>query len=176
MNILILDTETTGLDPAKGSQVIEIGAILFNIEEQAPLQYLSYLLPCEENAVEHINGIKPSLTKRLQDYDAPHKLLLQMFDFADVIVAHNAEFDFKFIASIPALQEMIKYPWVCTKKDFKWPVKLSRFRLQDVCEAMGIRYVEAHRALNDCRFLANCFAKIPQEELILQFSKLIKEP
>ena len=33
-NILIIDTETTGLEPTKGALVLEIGALLFNVEDK----------------------------------------------------------------------------------------------------------------------------------------------
>lgn len=41
--VLIIDTETTGLEPENG-QVIEIGAILYSVSHQTTIQQVSVLL------------------------------------------------------------------------------------------------------------------------------------
>ena len=48
-SVLILDTETTGLDE-NNDEVIEIGCILFNVPFKSVLSQLSFLLPVETNA------------------------------------------------------------------------------------------------------------------------------
>ena len=85
---------------------------------------------------------------------------------ADAYVAHNASFDKTFFATAIGSEDIfwIK-PWICTKNDFVWPVPLQRNRLQDVCAAMGVPYVEAHRALTDCQFIVDCFNRVPDLQL-----------
>jgi len=53
---LILDTETSGLED--DAPVIEVGAILYSVDNQCSLQELSTLLPAPENGAEQINRIK----------------------------------------------------------------------------------------------------------------------
>ena len=162
MNILILDTETTGFSPAKGAQLIEVGALLYNVDYRVVIQTLSFLLPCDTNAAEHINGIKPDWTK--QSILHPHssaELLVDMAWASNFIIAHNASFDIEFVKTlIDAGSPFWSVPWICTYKKFPWPVQLTRKRLEDVCVAMGVPYVKAHRALTDCQFIADCFSKI----------------
>ena len=55
-NLLILDTETTGLD-AHTDFCIEVGAILFNVGKRSVLSQISFLLPVNENPAESINKI-----------------------------------------------------------------------------------------------------------------------
>ena len=55
-SVLILDTETTGLDD-NNDEVIEIGCILFNVTFKSVLSQLSFLLPVETNDAEFINKI-----------------------------------------------------------------------------------------------------------------------
>lgn len=167
-NILIIDTETTGLDPGKGAQVIEIAAVLFNLKHKSVLQSYATLLPCDENPVENINHIKAEATRA--NYSQFSMLwILGMFDYAQACVAHNAQFDMKFIETLDKGDVLLNKKWICTKKDFKWPVPLPRNRLQDICEAMGVQYLNAHRALADCLLLAQCFEKV--EDLEERFNR-----
>jgi len=164
-NILILDTETTGLDPKKET-TIEIGVILYNIEHKAVLQCLSTLLPCTANPVEHINKISVASTNLNYHKDSAIALFKNMVASAQAIVAHNAPFDKGFIDEL--FKDEIKLPWICTRDTFKWPVRPARRRLQDFCEAMGVPYVDAHRALTDCNLIVKCFSKI--EDLYFRFN------
>ena len=55
--LLIIDTETTGLDADK-DECIEVGAILFNVSNRASLAQLSFLIPVSCNKAESINRIR----------------------------------------------------------------------------------------------------------------------
>ena len=51
--ILILDTETTGLDENK-DEVIEIGCILFDVSFKCVLSQASFLFPVNKNEAEYV--------------------------------------------------------------------------------------------------------------------------
>ncbi len=163
-NILILDTETTGLHPEKGAIVIEVAAHLFNIHHREIIQTFSTLLACDKNPAQDINNIDPEWTRVRKEEGAGLKFLGYMSHQADYIVAHNAAFDKKFMGTLKFDGHFEQMKWICTQRDFKWPAQLVRYRLMDVCEAMGVPYVDAHRALNDCNFLAECFKKVDDLE------------
>lgn len=191
-NILIVDTETTGLDPRRGDKVIEVAAILFNLKHKTILQSFATLLPCETNPVEQINhikaestqcpypfvGVKTSKEQVEEMWKNPkaastgiyeekislNAILIEMSEASQAYVAHNAEFDKKFMATLPCGTHFSNKRWICTKNHFRWPVYLQRRRLQDICDKMGVDYVNAHRALADCLLLAQCFSKIEDLE------------
>lgn len=95
---IVLDTETTGMDPATGDRIIEIGAVELINHIPTGRTYQAYInpersVPAEATAV---HGIKDEFLK-----DKP--VFSQIYtDFLDFIagarlVIHNAEFDMKFL-------------------------------------------------------------------------------
>lgn len=169
-NILIIDTETTGLNPEKGAICIEVGAILFSVKHKQPLQICSTLLRCLANEVEHINNISPSLTQLITNPSGMLSEIFMMATKANAIVAHNAQFDKKFIYTIDPFKVIgfSHKPWICTRNDFPWPALLSGRKLSDICNAMYVPYVDAHRALADCNLLMQCLQKVNDLEYRLE--------
>jgi len=66
--ILILDTETTGLDENK-DEVIEIGCILFDVSFKCALSQVSFLFPVSNNEAEYVNGISAEVTNISQPWE-----------------------------------------------------------------------------------------------------------
>ncbi len=91
-NILILDTETTGLDENK-DEIIEVGCILFNVKSKSVLSQVSFLFPVNSNEAEHVNGIPAEVTNIKQPWEDGLNFFLKLVDCSDLIVAHNVEFD-----------------------------------------------------------------------------------
>jgi DNA polymerase-3 subunit epsilon len=65
--LLIIDTETTGLEP-ENHCCVEVGAILFDVQSRAVLAQQSFLLPAETNAAEPINRIPAAVTRLSQPW------------------------------------------------------------------------------------------------------------
>lgn len=160
---LIIDTETNGLEDS--SKVIEIGAILYSVENQCSLQEISTLLPATENAAEHVNRIKaPALDEitTTRSVSFAMELLFAMSKAADVYVAHNAEFDSKLIFGNTDFLPLASLPWLCTMSDFKWPsATREQGSLINIALDHGLGVGSAHRALTDCRLIARLFDRMP---------------
>jgi len=167
--LLILDTETTGLSPEQ-HQCIEVGAVLFSVPDRSVLSQVSFLLPCQSNAAEAVNGIAPALTQRMQPWQAGLACFEAMVEAADLLLAHNASFDKQWfgLGSLPALNK----PWLCSMEDIRWPQERqlrSTPSVRDLALAYGVPVWAAHRALTDCIYLAQVFERCADlEDLLVQ--------
>ena len=167
--LLILDTETTGLDP-ETQHCVEVGAILFDVQSRAVLAQQSFLLPAETNAAEPINRIPAAVTRLPQPWKEGLRWFQNLLDAADVLVAHNAAFDRQWFGrgELPAVTQ----PWLCSMDDMRWPADRqlrSRPSVRDLALAYEVPVWAAHRALTDCIYLAEVFARCEDlEQQLLQ--------
>ena len=167
--LLILDTETTGLSP-ETNLCVEVGAILFDVQSRAVLAQQSFLLPAETNAAEPINRIPAAVTRLPQPWKEGLRWFQNLLDAADVLVAHNAAFDRQWFGrgELPAVTQ----PWLCSMEDMRWPADRqlrSRPSVRDLALAYGVPVWAAHRALTDCIYLAEVFARCDDlEQQLLQ--------
>ena len=166
-NILILDTETTGLDN-KVDDCLEVGSILFNVKSRSVLAQQSFLLPVEINNAEKINNIPAEITRLPQPLSEAIKYFESLVRVSDVIVAHNAEFDMKWFGlnKLPQIEKQ----WICSMDDITWPVDRqlkTRPSVRDLALAYGVPVWNAHRALTDCIYLAEVFKRCSELEKML---------
>jgi DNA polymerase III subunit epsilon len=156
---LIIDTETTGLDPSTDS-VIETGLVLYSVEHQTTLIQFSTLHYASANPAEQINRIPAAALIDIEErYPllSLSSLLSCLVEDADVIVAHNAEFDRAFFGG-----NWHSKPWLCTKDDFTWPRQTKPGEsLVTLALEHGIGVASAHRALTDCQLIAALFDRMP---------------
>ncbi len=166
-NILILDTETTGLDNVN-DDCLEVGSILFNVKSRSVLAQQSFLLPVETNNAETINNIPAEITRLPQPLDEAIKYFESLIRVSDVVVAHNAEFDMKWfgLKKLPQIERQ----WVCSMDDITWPADKqlkTRPSVRDLALAYGVPVWNAHRALTDCIYLAEVFKRCSELEKLL---------
>jgi DNA polymerase-3 subunit epsilon len=166
--LLILDVETTGLEPPQ-AELCEIGAVLFSVPQRSILQQLSFLLPVANNDAQAINGIEPGLTLQPAPREEPASLLRAMVRHADAFVAHNAAFDQPWIETFldTAAHPDLQRPWICTCEGISWEDMRPNPSLQSLALAHGVPIWAAHRALTDCIYLAQILERTPHLEVRL---------
>ena len=165
---IILDTETTGLDPASGHRVIEIACL--ELEDFIPTgrSFHRYIHPERDidPEAERVHGISLAMLKDRPKFHEPEvcDAFLEFVEGAK-IVAHNAAFDRGFInheleraGRSPILEEL----WACT-----YVMAKNRFRgmhnsLDALCKRFKISLAERekHGALVDCRLLAQVYLEL----------------
>lgn len=165
--LLILDTETTGLDPAR-DRCIEVGAVLFHVPRRAVLSQISFLLPAASNPAQSVNGIPAEVSRIPQPWPEALSYLQRLADSAEVVVAHNAAFDRQWFGHEPL--PVLPRPWVCTMEDVRWPAERqlrATPSVRDLALAYGVPVWAAHRALTDCIYLAQVFERCLDLEALL---------
>lgn len=151
--ILILDTETTGLDAAT-DRVVEVACIRYSLTHATVLRSYSSLIRGESNAAEAVNRIPASA---LVDAPEPARVwaaVRSLADGVDCIVAHNADFDREFV-----VDSLRSIPWVCSRSQMEWPRGKQGDSLVNLTLAPGLGVATAHRAMADCDMLARLFTR-----------------
>ena len=95
---IILDTETTGLDPKSGHRVIEIGCIELVNRKFTGEQYHIYLNPdrdSDEAALE-VHGLTSEFLSDKPRFKDIYEEFLEFIDGSELLI-HNAEFDVNFL-------------------------------------------------------------------------------
>ncbi len=165
--LLILDTETTGLDPSSG-HCLEVGVILFHVSSRSVLAQQSFLMPVASNEAEEINKIPAEITRLHQPWKEGLTYLEALINEADLIVAHNAAFDRQWFGKdhLP----FVAKPWLCTMDEISWPSQRRlrpRPSVRDLALAYGVPVWTAHRALTDCIYLAEVLSRCEDLETLL---------
>lgn len=166
MREIVLDTETTGLDPSQGHRVVEIGAVeLFN-HMPTGRTYHEYLNPQRDMPVEafDVHGLSAEF---LSDKPLFHQVGQQFREFCgdSRLVIHNASFDMKFLnaeldrARLPKLPLTQALDTLAISRK-KFPGSPSS--LDALCRRFGIDNSarEKHGALLDSEILAEVYLEL----------------
>lgn len=146
MRALCVDTETSGLDPATGDELVEVAYALFSTSHKTIVRAGSVLV--QTDAGSEIGGI-PAGVAREYGVDRP-----LVFPGHDLVIAHSAEFDAKW------LPELRASTWVCSMSDIEWPKKPMSGSLAVLLLSHGLGVVEAHRAMPDAWAIARLLTKV----------------
>jgi DNA polymerase III subunit epsilon len=176
MREIVLDTETTGLDPLRGDRLVEIGCIEILNRMPTGQTFHVYLNPQRAMAAEAfaVHGLstefladKPLFSEVVEDF-------LQFIDDAPLVI-HNASFDISFIN---AELDRIELPPIPRERLVDTLLLARRKhpgvsnRLDDLCSRYAIdnSHRTKHGALLDAELLAEVYIDLigaRQSQLIL---------
>jgi DNA polymerase-3 subunit epsilon len=155
VRVLVLDTETTGLDHAS-DKIIELAMLQVDVDTATGLPVGEVVvydgledpgMPISKE-IEAITGISSDMVRGHRLDEAK---IAAMLAGADLVMAHNAGFDRPFCeARIPAFAQL---PWGCSFADIDWKKEgQSSAKLEYLALEKGWFY-DAHRAEVDCHAL-----------------------
>ena len=168
MRQIILDTETTGLEPSQGHNVIEIGCVEMIKRRLTGNNYHQYIKPdrdSDEDAIR-IHGITNEFLADKPKYRDITADFLEYIRGAELII-HNAPFDIGFLnAELKRNGCNEKVEDICSIVDSlalarrKHPVQKNN--LNALCRRYGIdnSHRELHGALLDSEILADVYLMI----------------
>ncbi|MEH0157256.1 3'-5' exonuclease [Limibacter armeniacum] len=189
MNYLFFDTETSGLpkswmvsenDIQNWPRIIQLGCILANEQGQIMEEYQTIIQPigfsidasaASVHGISHARAMKDGIPVK----DAMHRLEAMILK-ADMMVAHNINFDFPIVnCEFLRLNQKVHYPALfCTMLStcefvgiegnygtYKWP-KLEELYIK----LFGHNFDGAHNAMADVQATTKCFFELKSRGII----------
>jgi DNA polymerase-3 subunit epsilon len=166
MREIVLDTETTGLDPVQGHRLVEIGCIELLNRIPTGVTFHSYLNPEREVPAEAF-AIHGLATEFLQDKPRFADIADKFLDFIGdaPLVIHNAGFDHNFLCAelkrtereVIARERLVDTLFLARRKHSVGP-----YSLDALCARYGIdnSHRTNHGALLDAKILAEVYLEL----------------
>src|SRR6185436_310627 len=183
MREVVLDTETTGLEPSQGHRIIEIGCLELKNRTPTGRRYHTYLNPQRDVPLE-AQRITNIATEFLRDKPLFSDVVEAFTAFIEdsPLVIHNAEFDMKFLNFELSRIERPRLPAaraVDTAQMARIRYPGSPASLDALCKRFNIgldeRQAKGHGALLDAELLAQvylelCGGRQPHLELLAELN------
>ncbi len=160
----VFDTETTGLAPSEGDEIIQIGAtriVNAKLLRQECLEQLVDPRRALAAASIVIHGIGPEML-RGQPTILEVLPVFHAFALETVLVAHNAAFDMRFLQmkeaasglrfDQPVLDTLLLSAWLHPNQE--------SHRLEAIAERLGVAVTGRHTALGDAMVTAEVFLRL----------------
>jgi DNA polymerase-3 subunit epsilon len=160
----VFDTETTGLDPSQGDEIIAIGAArIVNgrlLSEETFDQLIDPCRPVSQTSIA-VHGIGP---ERLAGQPTIDAVLPRFHRFVEdtVLVGHNAAFDMRFL-QLKQAQTGVAFDQPLLDTLLLSAVihpNLESHSLEAIAQRLGVKIVGRHSALGDALVTAEVFLRM----------------
>ena len=164
--LIVLDTETTGLEVDQGHRLVEVGAVALADRKRTDLHFHSYLNPQRsiDEEAEKVHGLS---IERLSSEPEFSEIAESFLEFVEgsILVIHNAAFDLGFLnaelkrasSKYPALEE------ICDVEDTLLMARTKFPGQRNSLDALANRFEVSgydrsfHGALLDANILADVY-------------------
>ena len=166
MREIVLDTETTGFDPATGDRIVEIGCVELMDHLPTGKSFQAYLNP-ERLVPPETTKVHGLTDEFLADKPLFAHIVEELLEFIgdSPLVIHNASFDMKFVNS--ELHRCGKPPLhparaIDTIEIAKAKIPGARYSLDELCKRFGIDLSarSKHGALLDAELTARVYIEL----------------
>ena len=164
--LIVLDTETTGLEVEQGHRIIEVGAVTLEDRKRTDLHFHSYLNPQRsiDEEAEKVHGLSMERLANEPEFSEIAESFLEFVE-GNVLVIHNASFDIGFLnaelkrasSNYPALEEICEIEDTLVMARSKFPGQ--RNSLDALANRFEISGYDRsfHGALLDANILADVY-------------------
>ena len=157
---IVLDVETTGLDPNR-DEVIELAMIKFRYSERDEITGVTEIYQSFNEPASPIPAEITELTGITDEMVAGHKIDAATVDAfvadANIVIAHNAKFDRPFAEK--AWPIFAQRHWACSLAEIDWlKYGFGGAKLAYLLADMGF-FHDAHRAVDDCQALLEILSR-----------------
>ena len=96
--LIVLDTETTGLEVEQGHRIVEVGAVALADRKRTDLHFHSYLNPQRsiDEEAERVHGLSMEQLSSEPEFSEITESFLEFVE-GSILVIHNASFDLGFL-------------------------------------------------------------------------------
>ncbi|MDR1773266.1 MAG: 3'-5' exonuclease [Clostridioides sp.] len=164
---VVVDLETTGLDPYKGHEIIEIGVTEI-INDKIARNYSRFIKP-KRKIPEFIQNLTHITNEMVENEKSIEEVLpnFRRYVGSRTVIAHNAKFDVKFLNYFLEKQGLERIEnYICTVEMLKntESYKGENKKLGTACSYYNIVNKSAHRADSDTLATAQLFLIIKEEQ------------
>lgn len=166
MREIVLDTETTGLDPAAGHRVVEVACLELQHHMPTGKHFRKYINPERDMPpeAEAVHGLTEAFLSEQPVFADVAEEFLE-FIGGDKLIIHNAQFDLKFLNAelssieLPLLESARAIDTVAMARQ-KFPG--AQVSLDALCRRFEIDNAarQLHGALLDCELLADVYLEL----------------
>jgi DNA polymerase III subunit epsilon len=160
----VFDTETTGLDPAAGDEIISVGAVRIVNGRLLQGETFDTLVDPQRSLSESSVAVHGITADLLQGHPTIERVLPRFHRFVEdtVLVGHNAAFDMRFL-QLKEAQTGIRFdqPLLDTLllSAIVHPAQDSH-GLEETAARLGVPVIGRHTALGDALVTANVFLRL----------------
>ncbi|WP_082192030.1 DNA polymerase III subunit epsilon [Candidatus Hepatobacter penaei] len=162
---IVLDTETTGLDPSQGHRIVEVGCVELINATPTGRTYHTYINPMRDmpNPAFAVHGLSATF---LADFPVFEDIAAELITFLEdsPLVIHNAGFDMKFLSAEFAGvgQQTLSNPVVDTLRLARTKYPGAPASLDMLCRRFQIDNTgrDKHGALIDAQLLAAVYLEL----------------
>lgn len=158
---VVLDVETTGLDPHT-DDIIEVA--LIEIKNRNPVRQYKQLVKPRKEISYKITSITGITNLMVQNSPYIGNVINDVLEFIgdNAIKGYNVDFDMRFlIANSPILIPNRTIDALAYTR--RWIKDLPSYKLKDVANFLNVENSKQHRALNDCFVTQQCFELLRNE-------------
>ena len=177
--LIVLDTETTGLEVDQGHRIVEVGAVALEDRRRTDVHFHSYLNPQRsiDEEAEKVHGLSMERLANEPEFSEIAESFLEFIQ-GSVLVIHNASFDLGFL-NAELKRASSNYPFLEEICDVEDTLLMARNKFpgqRNSLDALASRFEVSgydrsfHGALLDANILADVYIHLTGGQSKFEFT------